>query len=85
VAKLGDSEAVIWRQAENIRLLRGEYLAMQAVVAVLARRQAGVLLISPEELMRLPSGTVIHSSRRDDGTMVIRVVTGEPGQPGSAG
>ena len=79
MAKLADSEAVVWRQAENIRQLRAGFLRLEKVLAVLARRQGGELLISPEEMARLPSGTVIRCSQRDDGDMEIQAVTGENG------
>lgn len=85
MAKLAGSEAVIWRQAEQIRRLRQDCLDWQKVVAVLAIRQAGVLVIDYAELARLPSGTVVQSEYQPDGYIVIRAVTGEPGQPGSAG
>jgi hypothetical protein len=85
MATFADSEAVIWRQVEQIRQLQHKYRDMQQIVSVLARRQAGVLIIEPRELAELPSGAVIASECAPDGRVIIRLVTGEPGQPGSAG
>ena len=85
MARLADSEAVIWRQAEQIERLRQDCLDLQQVLAVLARRQDGVLVIDYADLARLPSGTTLQSEYQADGHVVIRAVTGESGQPGSAG
>lgn len=79
MAQMADSEAVLWRQAEKIRHQEQENLHLQQVLAILARRQGGVLIIKPEELLTLPSGTVLFSERRGDDSIVIRVR--EPGGP----
>jgi len=55
------------------------------VLAVLALRQDGVLVIDCADLAKVPYGTLIQSEHQADGCTVIRVVTGESGQPGSAG
>ena len=85
MAKMADSEAVIWRQAEHIGRLRRDYLDLQRMLAVLALRQDGVLVIDCADLAKVPYGTLIQSEHQADGCTVIRVETGEPGQPGSAG
>lgn len=84
MAQLADSEAVLWRQAEKIRHQEQECLNLKKVIAVLARRQGGVLIIKPEDLMQLPSGAWIDSEFRGDGTIVIRVREpgGQAGEPG---
>jgi hypothetical protein len=82
MAKLAESEAVVWRQADMLRRLREEILGLQRVIAVVARREGGVLVIAPEEVARLPHGTVIVRAVRPDGAVVIRT---EPGTPGTEG
>lgn len=89
MARLADSEAVIWRQAEQIRRLRVQLREHQQWLAVLARRQAGVLIIDLAELAQLPSGTRIVTADRPDGSLVLRAETGEQvseqRQPGRRG
>jgi hypothetical protein len=88
MAQFADSEATLWQQAEQLRQLRGRLRDLEQVLAVLARRQAGVLIIEPEEMACLPSGTLIAIYARPDGAAVIRTepgFPGEPGQPGSGG
>lgn len=77
MARLADSETALWRQAEQLRRLREQYLQQQRVIAALARRQAGVLVIDPAELAAVPSGAVVVSAERPDGFTVLRVETGE--------
>ena len=85
MAKLADSEAVMWRQAEQIRRLRQDCLDLQQVLAALACRQGGSLVIDFAELARLPFGVLVRRDFNPDGHMTVRVVTGEPAEPGSAG
>ena len=91
MAEFADSERVLWQQAEMLRRSRVQILELQQVIAILARRPGGPLVITPEEMITLPSGTWITRSDRPDGAMVIRAETGgvteargEP-EPGSAG
>jgi len=84
MAKLSDSEAVMWRQAEHIKRLRQDFLGLQRVLAALARRQGGILVLDYEELAKVPSGALVQCEYQADGHVVVRVaVTGGPEEPGS--
>lgn len=88
MAEFADSERTLWRQAEMLRRLRVQVLDQQRVIAILARRQAGVLVIEPEEMLAVPPGFVLVRGERPDGAMVLRVEDGSGGQrpePGSEG
>jgi hypothetical protein len=85
MAKLADSERVIWSLREQNKRLLAEYLGTQQILAVLLRRAAGVTVIEPVELMEMPADAMIVGSKEPDGCIIVRLVTGEPGQPGRAG
>lgn len=78
MAKLADSEATIYRLSAQLRKRQQQYSDLQAVLAILALRESdGRLVITPQEMMTLPSGTVIVRSDQDDGCVVISTLPGK--------
>lgn len=86
MARVADSERTIWSLVGQYRGAVAESVAWQQVVAVLALRHAGVLVIEPRELIELPAGLTLVGSRRADGRIVICAVEpDEPAEPGRPG
>jgi hypothetical protein len=99
MARMADSERVIWElrelarkltedlldlKQENLRL-GAECLVAQQMLAVLARRQAGTLIIFPDELASLPPGASVCRVDQPDGRVFLRAVSDESAEPGSPG
>ena len=85
MAEMPDSERVIWPAVRQYRDVFAEAVAWQQVVAVMARRQAGVLVIEPHELVGLPPGLTLVSTTREDGRIVICAVEPDESEPGHPG
>lgn len=85
MARLADSEQLIWEQAETLRRLRGEYRDVQVLMAALLARQGGVAVLTPAELAAVPPGMELLRVEHPDGEVTVRTVRDGPGQPGRPG
>jgi hypothetical protein len=62
-----------------------EFAGYQQMLAALASRHGGALVFDPAELAEVPVCFSLVASKDPGGWFVVRLVSGEPGQPGSAG
>lgn len=91
MARLSESERLIWQQAAAIKdkdrqldQLTAEYLELHRVLAALARRAGGKLELTEDELAAAGQFAAVGQVTLPDGRVVIVVVSDGP-EPGIAG